>query len=344
MSFFVSLLGFERLLGKWAQEKTVYVLRYIQDSLHYQRLAPGSEDGIVYDSTRAGEPLKAFFFKIKERVAQYPSSSSEVETTWPSFIIVGAKACDLRSLEILDGTLAKGETKDPFYLESRSKAAIVSTDCSSPEESCFCTMLGLTPYPEEGFALNLSKISEGLVVEIGSEEGEKLISQDKDVFCEASPAQLEERDRNRAATLFKVREQNKKFTLSKSYQQTATEKFASPAYHRYAGKCMECAACLSVCPTCHCFLLYDQKVNENFEKVRIWDFCYYRGYARVGGGANARPTVSDRFKNKYINKFDFSMANFGVYACTGCGRCIEACLAGIDMRQVFKDLEASQIV
>ena len=340
MAFFISFSDFEKLLEKWAQEKPVYVPRYIQDNLRYQRFMPGVQDGVVYGGIRPIESLKSFFFKIRERVAQYPSRpSSEAEEAKTNFIIIGAKACDLRSMEISDKTFMEGEIKDPFYVESRDKATIISTDCSSPEESCFCTMMNLNPYPQEGFDLNLSKISGGLVVDVGSERGEKLMSEDRDLFLEVSPSQLEERDKNRATTLSKVEEQNKRFSLSKSYREIIKEKINSPVWNEFVGRCVECAACLSVCPTCHCFLLYDQKVNESSERIRLWDFCYYRGYARVGGGANPRPTASDRFKNKYIDKFDFSMANFGAYACTGCGRCIEACLAGIDMRQVFKDLE-----
>ena len=342
MALFITLPDFEGLLGKWAQEKPVYVPRYIFDAIHYQRFTPVTQDGIVYDGIRAVEPLKSFLFKIRERVAQYPiRSSPESEKVETSFIIVGAKACDLKSVQILDETFMEGEIKDPFYVENRNKGIIISCDCSSPKETCFCTMLDLKPYPENGFDLNLSKISEGLVVEVGSEEGEKLVSQDRELFLEASPNQLEKRDKNRAATLSEIKKQNEKFSLSKSYRELTKEKLESPVWGKYSGRCLECAACLSVCPTCHCFLLYDQKADESFERVRVWDFCYHRGYARVGGGANARPTGRDRFKNKYIKKFDFYMAKFRIYACTGCGRCVETCLANIDMRQVFKDLEGS---
>lgn len=342
MAFFASFSDFWGLLEKWAQEKPVYVVRYISDNLHYQKFTSETRDGIVYDEIRAVEPLKSFFFKIKQRVAEYPVSYSESGKAETEFIIVGAKACDLRSMEILDETFMRGEIKDPFYVERRKKGIIITSDCSSPKETCFCTLLSLKPYPEKGFDLNLSKISEGVILEVGSERGERLLSQGKELLSQASPTQLEGRNKNREVTLSKVKEQNEKFALSKPYRELIKEKFDSSVWGKYSGRCLECAACLSVCPTCHCFLLYDQKVGEGFEKVRVWDFCYYRGYARVGGGTNARPTGKDRIKNKYIKKFEFYMSKFGMYACTGCGRCIEACLANIDMRQVFKDLEAGQ--
>lgn len=342
MAFFVSFADFEQFLGNLAKQKPVYVPRYVQNNLQFQRLTPEAHDGIVYDGVRVVEPLKSFFFKIKQRVAEYPEgSSSRGAETVADFMIVGGKACDLKSVEISDDTFMAGEIKDPFYVESRNKVTIISCDCSSPKESCFCTMLGLKPYPEAGFDLNLSRIFDGLVVEIGSEEGQKLISSSRDLFLPASAEQVRERDTIRAAVLSQVKRQNEKFSLSKSYQDIVKEKLDSPVWKRYSGRCVSCAACLSVCPTCHCFLLYDEKVNESFERVRVWDFCYHYAYARVAGGANPRPTAADRFKNKYIDKFGFYPANFDLYACTGCGRCIEACLANIDMRQVFRDLEAT---
>jgi len=338
VAFFVSFPEFERLLGKWAQERPVYVPRYLSNSVHYQKFTPGAENHIAYDGIRAVEPLKVFFFRPKERVAQYPSSSSRFERVEPGVIIVGAKSCDIRSAECLDETFMKGDTRDPLYVERRGNSVIVSCDCSFPAETCFCTLLGLKPYPEEGFDLNLSRISTGLVIEVGSEKGERLLSQDRETLPQASAEQVEARDGIRATALSKAAEQNEEFRLDEPYQRIIETTLESPEWNKYVGRCKECAACLSVCPTCHCFLLYDQRANDEVERFRVWDFCYHRGYARMGGGANARPTGRDRFKNKYIKKFEFYASKFGMYACTGCGRCIEACLANIDMRRVLRDL------
>ncbi len=339
MTFFISIPNFEELLSKWAQEKPIYVTKSIAGYSHYQKYTLGNQDPIVYDGIRAVEPIKSFFFKASECVAKYPSiSPSETGEEQGNFIIVGAKSCDLKAIESMDNALAKGAIKEPFYVEARGNATIISSDCSSPSQSCFCTTLGLNPYPEEGFDINLSRIPGGLIIETGSEKGEKLISANKDLFMEASPYHIEKRDKQRRETSTKVKEQNERFEVKESFREIIMESGKSSVWSKYAGRCLECAACLSVCPTCHCFLLYDQKENGHSERVRIWDFCYYRGFARVGGGSNARPTMNDRFKNKYIKKFDFCPANFGIYACSGCGRCIDSCMANIDMRQVLKEL------
>ena len=71
-----------------------------------------------------------------------------------------------------------------------------------------------------------------------------------------------------------------------------------------------------------------------FIKLRTWDSCQHTGYARVAGGASPRPRLWQRFRHRYQCKFRFMQENFAVLGCTGCGRCIAACPAGIDLREV----------
>jgi heterodisulfide reductase subunit C len=37
-------------------------------------------------------------------------------------------------------------------------------------------------------------------------------------------------------------------------------------------------------------------------------------------------------------KWDFTPADSGLWGCVGCGRCIEACAGGIDIRETLRDL------
>jgi len=105
-----------------------------------------------------------------------------------------------------------------------------------------------------------------------------------------------------------------------------------------AKACVECGACTLICPTCHCFLLYDQKDEARMARLRVWDSCMFKGYARVAGGANPRPKLWMRLRNRFDKKFDYFPKVADFYACTGCGRCISACPAKIDIRKVLKRL------
>jgi sulfhydrogenase subunit beta (sulfur reductase) len=337
-AFFVTSSEFERLLCSWAQDRPVYVPVSRGGHRHWWRFSPETGPEPELDGIRAVEPLKTFYFHVKETVAKYPSGPESADEE-PGFVLVGAKNCDLRSLECLDQTFATGDIQDPFWVSRREKAFVIGADCSDTAPTCFCTLLGMMPYPQSSFDLSVAVISGGLVVEVGSEKGTRLLDVDGAELNEASVEQLAERERNRERTRATVEEQNREFETAHSYTELVEEGFESPAWTKYIGRCREDAACLSVCPTCHCFVLYDQKAGDQNERVRVWDFCYLRGYTRVGGGRSARATGNDRFKNKYVKKFQFYPSRFDMMACTGCGRCIEACLAGIDMRQVFQDLE-----
>ncbi|MFW6103267.1 MAG: 4Fe-4S dicluster domain-containing protein [Chloroflexota bacterium] len=291
------------------------------------------------DGIRAVEPMKAFYFHVKEPVATYPVDTDFLADE-PPFYVVGAKNCDLRSVECLDHTFAHGQTKDPFWVTRRDKAVVIGADCSNPPSTCFCTLLGMTPYPEGVCDLSVAVVSDGVVLDVWTAKGQDALDAAGLSLQEATSEQLAEREANRQCTREAVVEQNRQYETRAPFEELVEQHFDSPAWTKYVGRCREDAACLAVCPTCHCFVLYDEKTGEGGERVRVWDFCYLRGYTRCGGGHSARATGNDRFKNKYVKKFQFYPAQFDMVACTGCGRCVEACLAKIDMRQVLNDLEA----
>lgn len=48
-----------------------------------------------------------------------------------------------------------------------------------------------------------------------------------------------------------------------------------------AENCIECQACTRICPTCHCFYLYDTKQKDYFARMKMWDSCMRLAYATV---------------------------------------------------------------
>ncbi len=79
-------------------------------------------------------------------------------------------------------------------------------------------------------------------------------------------------------------------------------------------------------------------------KMREWDSCMIPEYGLVAGGHNFRPTKENRLKQRYRCKLKTFVDKYGKYACVGCGRCIEACLAKIniveDVNSVKKEVSA----
>jgi ferredoxin len=338
---FITSSDFERILSRWAEDRPVYVPVTRAGFRRWVRFSPEAPVRPELDGIRTVEPLKSFYFKARETVATYPGDATFLDDE-PGFVIVGAKNCDLKSLECLDKTFAGTEPRDPFWVSRREKALVIGADCTDPASTCFCTLLGAGPYPEVAFDLSVAAVTGGLVVEVGTEKGQKALEAAGITLSEATAEQVSERDDNRKFVREAVEEQNRQFETERPFPEIVKSGYESPAWTRYAGRCREDAACLAICPTCHCFVLYDQSKGESHERIRVWDFCYLRGYTRCGGGHTARATGSDRYKNKYVKKFEFYPAKFDMMACTGCGRCIEACLAKIDMRQVLHDVEESR--
>lgn len=108
-------------------------------------------------------------------------------------------------------------------------------------------------------------------------------------------------------------------------------------------RCLSCRACAYVCPTCRCFAVRDEMLGPGeFERIRCWDSCAGENYRRVAGGHRPRAEKGERLRNRFYCKFFYFPGQIGLSdtsACTGCGRCIEVCPAGVDITEVLQDLE-----
>jgi len=68
------------------------------------------------------------------------------------------------------------------------------------------------------------------------------------------------------------------------------------------------------------------------------DACQYPGFERVAGGEDALHDISIRFRNRYMCKYVWKPEKYKSLACTGCGRCIEACIGKINKNELFTEL------
>jgi sulfhydrogenase subunit beta (sulfur reductase) len=297
----------------------------------------GDTGDFTYPGVRAFQPLKPLFFSALEEVAEYPSTESTIAESKP-FTIIGAAGCDLRAIEALDKVFLEGDFKDPFYEERRSKSLIIGFDCTDPLETCFCTLVGVNPYGEKGFDLNLTKIEGGYVVEVGSDKGKEVIEANMGIVKSATENHLSQREALRSKTKEAVEKHSKEFKPPASWRDVLGKAYDDGTWTRNVETCVECGACLFICPTCQCFLLYDQKLADRYKRLKMWDTCAYRGFTQVAGGANPRERLVERFRHRYYHKLDYFPKNYNFEACTGCGRCIVACPGKIDMRKVLREI------
>lgn len=306
----------------------------VQDGGHMHRFGLEDKATPAFGNIRAIEPMKHFFFLAKENIAVF---GEMIEKDISPRVIIGARQCDIRALEIYDKVFLEGEFIDPSYKELREKTTIISVDCDNPSETCFCNLCGLNPWVESGTDLNITKINKGYIVEIISKKGELILEKSIDWFQTPAEEEMSQRNKIRENAVSGLKNQNPEPAEKKELLEV--EKMDTKEWFEEATTCVECCACLMICPTCYCYLLYDK---PNKERFRIWDTCFYPAYARIGGGANPRPDVVSRFKNRFACKFEYSAKNLKLFSCTGCGRCINGCTAKIDIRKIFTRLADKQ--
>lgn len=332
--YYIGKAHWGTILQGWLEKYAVLAPQKENGGLFLKPVTSENISSVVYDEARAAQPLKSFLLPPLEEVV---GDMIKLEKPW---LFLGVKACGLAALPIIDQAFG-GDFADPLYQKRREESIIVSSDCTQPWETCFCTLVGGQPYPTKGFDLNLSKVWDGFVIEVGSLRGKGLLEGHDEAIKEVVKEEAEALEKLRRETTKKVDDQNKEYKFGKAHKEVVTnKKWESEVWKKHSETCVECGACNHACPTCHCYFL-DDVTRKAFVKLRGWDSCQYSGYAVTAGGGTPRPRLYERFRNRYFCKFKYLDENYGMYGCTGCGRCIEGCQGRIDMRAALKDLAKS---
>ena len=339
--YFINRPNLDRLVKSLSKTYKIFAPVKSDNNRFYKKIG---EDGLgdsVIGEIRAVEPIKSFYFPARTKIAEYFSSKEDSDAKEKPIAIIGAKSCDLVSFKVMDYVYSQEPFRDPLYVSKREEGLIISSDCTCYGETCFCVAIGIMPYPTEGFDINLSELEGGYVAESGSLKGEKIIKEYFKLFQAANP-HIEKRDSNRKKLKEDLLEHVKKSRIppKDSIQPAFKGKFDSGLWEEVAKTCVECGACNMICPACHCFILMDQKKENGFERLRMWDSCLLMSFARVAGGANPRKLLAQRMRNRFDKKFNFFPDTIGRFGCTGCGRCTEACPGKIDIRKVLSSFVA----
>ena len=337
--YYTQTTQWEDFLGELRQSFRIYLPQAKDDDYIYKEYKD-SKSPFSFNSYRPIQPIKSFLSYPKEKVAEgiyAPGLGAEKAT--PT-VVVGLKNCDLHSLKVQDFVFKEGIEVDALYNLRRENTILISGDCTDFKEVCFCLALEVLPHPVQGFDLNLSPLTEGFVVEIGTVRGEELIKKYDEYFIKARESQISARDSKRQKLIDGLTKHinEKKLPQKDILQKIVRKGYNSKTWDDFCLACVECGACNFICCTCHCFLLSDIQNKNMYQRLRIWDSCQYANFARVAGGANPLKRRAQRLRNRFSKKFDFFVDNLGMPACEGCGRCIEACPAKIDIREVLKDL------
>ena len=323
-------------LDALAEDMELYVPKKSGEHYVYNRYDSSADAQVEFNNIRTCMPVKEFLFPMRELVAVYPVPR-EPKNIKP-FAVFGLKYCDLRSIEILDRVFAEDDFEDLFYVNRRKKMFIISSDCSKPAESCFCDVLGGKPFAQAGFDLNVSYVKDQYIIEAGSKKGKDFIEKHSSLFTVTTKSILTDRDKNRIETQNQLEESNTNLKFDVPLNEIVENSRNSVVYEEKATTCVECQACTRICPTCHCFYLYDNKKKDYFTKMKMWDSCMRNAYAEVAGGANPRKALDNRLRHRFMHKFSYFLERYGIDMCVGCGRCVDAEAGEVDIREVLQKL------
>jgi len=316
-----------RSLEKLLTSHDIFVPVKDEYSLDYEPFRLNQADHIAYNLPKPATPLKNFFLPVRENV------TSARDKGRPR-IIIGVPNCDIEALGLLDEIYLDEAFADPFYRNRRKSTILIATDCFSVNEHCHCTSYGVKPYTTDHADMVLLSDGDEIFLRVISGKGEEFVRQLSSASGVSDPVSLrfaDERHRDTEALLAERNRGLPDYTTTGEIVQKANDHI----WIKYASRCVSCGACTTICPTCSCFLLIDK---PDFEKVKQTDACQYPGFQRVAGGEDALFELRHRFRNRYMCKYVWRPQKFKSLACTGCGRCIEACIGKISKNELFMEL------
>ncbi len=244
----------------------------------------------------------------------------------------GVRACELHALAVQDKVFMPGQYVDPVYKARRENVFIVAVNCSQAGGTCFCASMNTGPKATSGFDLALTEmLGEGrheFAVEIGSAAGAEIMRE-----LESREATAEEQD-NAESLVARAAEQMGKSLDTNGIKELLYRNAEHPRWEEVAKRCLTCANCTLVCPTCFCTTVEDvtDLTGEHAERWRKWDSCFTMDFSYIHGG-NVRSSARARYRQWLTHKLAYWIDQFGTSGCVGCGRCITWCPVGIDITE-----------
>jgi sulfhydrogenase subunit beta (sulfur reductase) len=248
------------------------------------------------------------------------------------YALLGVRACELHAIAIQDKVFTKDQFVDPAYKTRRANLFIVAVNCGVAGGTCFCASMNTGPKAPPGYDLALTEILDNgrhcFFVDVGSEAGAEILA--------AVPIQhATPDDRLIANRIVEETSRNMGRTMDAAgLKELLYRNYEHPRWDDVATRCLTCANCTMVCPTCFCTTVEDvtDLTGEHTERWRSWDSCFTTDFSYIHGGS-VRATPKSRYRQWMTHKLATWIDQFGESGCVGCGRCITWCPVGIDITE-----------
>jgi sulfhydrogenase subunit beta (sulfur reductase) len=253
-----------------------------------------------------------------------------------TYAFIGVRACDLAAISKQDRVLIGGEYIDQHYKTRREKTLLIAVNCGKAGGSCFCASMGTGPEAKDLFDLALTELpmtQEHLfLAESGSPAGQELLQ-----AIGSRPASDTEIETAKSIVARTAGTMGKFMPADVDVPALLADNLNHPRWQAVAERCLSCANCTMVCPTCFCTTVDDLSdlAGESFSRVRRWDSCFTMDFSYLHGGG-VRNSVASRYRQWMTHKLSTWVEQFGSSGCVGCGRCITWCPVGIDITEEVK--------
>ncbi|HOA83759.1 MAG TPA: 4Fe-4S dicluster domain-containing protein [Thermodesulfovibrio thiophilus] len=284
-------------------------------------------------------PPKKYFMPQKETILEFDTKETlhvEPVSEYEELILFGVHTCDIAGLRCLNVVLSD-EPKDISYLIRKRYITIIGLECNAYcDEYASCSFVG-AHVPTTGYDLMFTDLGDYFIVHIHSSKGMDIVKQ-ANIF---KPADNYDFEALKALRGKKDRIFNNEVPTERRYLPDLIDRsWNASVWKELEQKCLGCGNCTSVCPTCYCF---DIKEDVDFtlkagQRYRVWFSCQLDPFAKVAGGIDFRRERSARQRHRFYRKFRYHIDRYGMFFCTGCGRCSRTCMAKINLKEVLTAL------
>lgn len=307
-----------------------------EDRLLLYRKVTSPEEVRLEPQGRTRWSAKEFLLPRTEILFSYRFEGDQVALDGPpeppEQVLVGLRPCDAAGTARLDDVMGS----DEVYAGRRARTAIVSVACAGAGPACFCTAVGGSPSGTEASDLQLVPLDGAWLVSALTEGGHALVDRDAGGWAAASGGDWAAADEQRRA----VEESIGAEALPPEWAGELAEHFDAPLWSALGERCLGCGLCAYVCPSCSCFDVTDSGSASCGTRCRSWDSCGFARFTKHAAGYNPRPAQPSRYRQRVLHKFAWFPLEHGHFMCVGCGRCVELCPVGLDIRQSVEKAHA----
>ena len=252
------------------------------------------------------------------------------ENPKPKYAFIGVRACELHAIAIQDKVFLDGQYVDPTYKSLRKNLFLLAVNCGQAGGNCFCASMNTGPKATFGYDIALVELSldkrHCFLADVGTMRGVEILS-------EVPHQPADDTDKRHAERILDQTTRHMGRRLdTRGIKELLYRNYEHPQWDKVAERCLSCANCTMVCPTCFCTTVEDvtDLTGEHAERWRRLDSCFTVDFSYIHGGS-VRATPRSRYRQWLTHKLATWIDQFGVSGCVGCGRCITWCPVGIDI-------------